>query len=172
MAVVESEVAKLESRADAIKKRVIHEKAMTFHSQALPKPNKVTQPYKSTFFSESKPLRTNKSSEVRHQQHLKEISAVDTNRDVVFGQEERFPDGKPSTEFKYKINRSFDFSSSIIDEESETMIYESRYSPDRKGKYYRGASIGRGYKTDFTKLREKCPGVGSYMLPTIWDRYK
>lgn len=37
--------------------------------------------------------------------------------------------------------------------------------------YYKGASIGRGNKLDFTALQKSTPGVGGYNLPSIWDRY-
>ena len=37
--------------------------------------------------------------------------------------------------------------------------------------YYRGASIGKGDKSDFTSLQKSTPGVGGYNLPSIWDRY-
>lgn len=37
--------------------------------------------------------------------------------------------------------------------------------------YYRGASIGKGNKTDFTSMVKDNPGPGGYHLPSIWDRY-
>lgn len=37
------------------------------------------------------------------------------------------------------------------------------------GKYYKGASIGKGGKYDFTKER-KSPGVGTYHIPSIFDK--
>jgi hypothetical protein len=45
------------------------------------------------------------------------------------------------------------------------------YKQSRVNKYYRGASIGRGSKHDFTEMGKGRPGVGEYFLPTIWDRY-
>jgi len=36
---------------------------------------------------------------------------------------------------------------------------------------YKGASIGRGSKQDFTAVGSGKPGVGEYYLPSIWDRY-
>lgn len=38
-------------------------------------------------------------------------------------------------------------------------------------KYYKGAGMGFGFKTDFTKEAKENPGVGNYQLPSIWDRY-
>ncbi len=37
--------------------------------------------------------------------------------------------------------------------------------------YYRGASIGVGDRSDFTKRQRSNRGVGVYNLPSIWDRY-
>jgi hypothetical protein len=37
--------------------------------------------------------------------------------------------------------------------------------------FYKGASIGKGQKHDFTTLQKQNPGVGVYHLPSIWDRY-
>lgn len=37
--------------------------------------------------------------------------------------------------------------------------------------YYRGASIGKADKSDFTSQYKSNPGVGVYNLPCIWDRY-
>lgn len=76
------------------------------------------------------------------------------NKDIIFGKAHRFPDKKPFTEFKYNINRTFDFRTDKLDETE--ILFESRTkqitgNPSRK-RYYRGASIGKGYKTDFTKI--------------------
>ena len=38
-------------------------------------------------------------------------------------------------------------------------------------KHYRGASIGIGQKTDFTRYFRGNPGVGNYKLPSLFDRY-
>lgn len=38
-------------------------------------------------------------------------------------------------------------------------------------KYYKGASIGRGGKYDFTFFYRDNPGVGQYKLPSIFDKY-
>ena len=46
-----------------------------------------------------------------------------------------------------------------------------RFINKRVNKYYRGASLGYGNKLDFTKGNKFNPGVGKYVLPTIWDRY-
>lgn len=40
----------------------------------------------------------------------------------------------------------------------------------QKGKVYRGAGMGFGWKTDFAKENEDKPGVGSYHLPSIFDK--
>ena len=48
--------------------------------------------------------------------HHKEISVVSPNKDIIFGKAERFPFQKPKTEFKYNINRSFDFRIDKFDE--------------------------------------------------------
>jgi hypothetical protein len=36
---------------------------------------------------------------------------------------------------------------------------------------HRGAFIGYGGKHDFTKDHEISPGVGKYMIPSVWDKY-
>ena len=38
------------------------------------------------------------------------------------------------------------------------------------GKFYKGAGLGYGDKTDFSG-QKSIPGVGNYQLPSIWDRY-
>ena len=45
------------------------------------------------------------------------------------------------------------------------MVLKEKHS----GKFYRGASIGYGDKTDF--VHKGSPGIGKYKLPSIWDRY-
>ncbi len=43
------------------------------------------------------------------------------------------------------------------------------FKEKHSGKFYRGASVGYGDKTDFA--HKGSPGVGRYKLPSIWDRY-
>jgi hypothetical protein len=66
---------------------------------------------------------------------------------------------------------------SYIDKQNQNVSYirEEKRDFDFKDKharvYYRGASIGRGDKYDFTNQYKSNPGVGVYNLPCIWDRY-
>ena len=46
-----------------------------------------------------------------------------------------------------------------------------KFYDDQSKKYYKGASIGKGSKTDFTSVYRGNPGVGNYKLPSIFDRY-
>ena len=50
-------------------------------------------------------------------------------------------------------------------EDMSEMVMKEKHS----GKFYRGASIGYGDKTDFA--HKGSPGIGKYKLPSIWDRY-
>jgi hypothetical protein len=64
-----------------------------------------------------------------------------------------------------------------VDKQNQNVSYlrEEKRDFDFKDKhakvYYRGASIGRGDKYDFTNQYKSNPGVGVYNLPCIWDRY-
>lgn len=42
---------------------------------------------------------------------------------------------------------------------------------DSSKNYYKGASMGKGEKIDFTVPYRGNPGVGNYRLPSIFDRY-
>lgn len=66
---------------------------------------------------------------------------------------------------------------SYVDRQNQNVSYirEEKRDFDFKDKhakvYYRGASIGKGDKHDFTNQYKSNPGVGVYNLPCIWDRY-
>ena len=77
------------------------------------------------------------------------------NNDIVFGKEKRFAiyQDRQNDRVTYLGDRSFEF----------------QYPATKK--HYRGASMGLGRKTDFTKEVKENPGVGNYQLPSIWDRY-
>jgi hypothetical protein len=49
--------------------------------------------------------------------------------------------------------------------------YQMDFKDPHAKAYYKGASIGKGSKLDFTNLHRSNPGVGVYNLPSIWDRY-
>ena len=43
---------------------------------------------------------------------------------------------------------------------------------DFENKINKGAFIGYGNKSDFTKIVQRNPGVGRYQIPSLWDKYK
>ena len=87
---------------------------------------------------------------------LQRRSVVNSNNTVRFTRESRFFD---NLEDKKNPNVCYQGVSNMDFKDSKSM------------KYYRGASIGRGSKYDFTEQGKGRPGVGEYFLPTIWDRY-
>lgn len=48
------------------------------------------------------------------------------------------------------------------------MVRESDFDVKRK----RGAYIGYGDKHDFTKEIRANPGIGKYVIPSLWDKYQ
>lgn len=64
---------------------------------------------------------------------------------------------------------------SYQDRQNERISYlrdrSFQFKSPETGKYYRGAGLGYGGKTDFAKQKQSVPGVGNYKLPSIWDRY-
>ena len=46
-----------------------------------------------------------------------------------------------------------------------------KFLEEHSHKYYKGASIGKGEKSDFARPYRENPGVGNYRLPSIFDRY-
>lgn len=68
------------------------------------------------------------------------------------------------------FNRSprFDDRKNNYEADSFSFKPESDFEVKRK----RGASIGYGDKSDFTKQYERAPGVGRYQIPSVWDKYK
>ena len=82
------------------------------------------------------------------------MSVLHSNGDVVFPKEERF-----------QIYQ---------DKQTNVISYSKLKSPqflDGSKRWYRGASFGKGSKTDFTVPFRGNPGVGNYRLPSIFDRY-
>ena len=77
------------------------------------------------------------------------------NGDVVFPQEKRF-----------QIYQ--DKQTNII---SYSKLSTMQFKSPTTRQYYKGASFGKGEKTDFTLYHKKNPGVGQYKLPGIFDRY-
>jgi len=61
------------------------------------------------------------------------------------------------------------------DKQSQIVSYSRlpsmKFEEQQSKKYYRGASIGNGHKTNFTEQYKSNPGVGQYKLPSIFDRY-
>ena len=80
---------------------------------------------------------------------------VHENNDVVFPKEKRFQ--------LYQ-----DKQTNII---SYSKLSTMKFFDNNSKQYYRGASFGKGEKTDFTHQYRYNPGVGHYKLPSIFDRY-
>lgn len=61
------------------------------------------------------------------------------------------------------------------DKQSQIISYSRlssmKFEEQTSKKYYKGASIGNGSKTDFSEQYRSNPGVGQYKLPSIFDRY-
>lgn len=61
------------------------------------------------------------------------------------------------------------------DKQTDVISYSKLPSMQFDGEYtkrkYRGASFGKGQKTDFARPFRYNPGVGDYKLPSIFDRY-
>ncbi len=54
---------------------------------------------------------------------------------------------------------------------SYSRLPDMKFEEQHSHKYYKGASIGKGTKADFTLYYKQNPGVGQYKLPSIFDRY-
>ena len=85
----------------------------------------------------------------------KKVSVVHQNNDIFMPREKRFQiyQDKQTNIISYSKLSSMKF-----------------FDPSSK-KYYKGAAIGKGEKTDFTYQYRHNPGVGDYKLPSIFDRY-
>lgn len=61
------------------------------------------------------------------------------------------------------------------DKPSDVVSYSKlpsmKFEEQQSKKYYKGASMGKGNKSDFTEYYRHNPGVGQYKLPSIFDRY-
>lgn len=93
----------------------------------------------------------------RSRRHFNKPSVVHHNSNIFTPSEQRFlvyqDRQNPIVSYIREEKRDFDFR----DKHSQV--------------YYKGASIGKGDKHDFTSLYRGNPGVGDYTLPCIWDRY-
>lgn len=85
----------------------------------------------------------------------KRVSVIHNNGDVVFPSEKRFMN--------------------YVDKQTNIISYSKlpsmKFEEEHSKKYYKGASIGVGNKSDFTAYYRYNPGVGQYKLPSIFDRY-
>ena len=82
------------------------------------------------------------------------MSVLHSNGEIVMSSERRFQnyEDRPSNVVSYSKLPSMKFS-------------------DGQSKVYKGASLGYGSKVDFSQQNKDSPGVGSYRLPSIFDRY-
>jgi hypothetical protein len=84
------------------------------------------------------------------------VSVVNHNTKIFMPTERRF------LEYRDKQNNNVSYL-----RERNSMDFKNEHAKV----YYKGASIGKGNKLDFTALQKSTPGVGGYNLPSIWDRY-
>ena len=106
-------------------------------------------------FLDSSPRNSLNGSLLKSSLNLKN-SVLNSNNRIKFAKEERFfsnLEDKKNPYVSYQGPGNLDFKDS------------------RANKYYKGASIGRGSKHDFSHDGKGRPGVGEYFLPSIWDRY-
>ena len=88
----------------------------------------------------------------------KRPSVVNQNSNIFTPTEKRF---------QHYVDRENTNCSYLRDRDTPVFDFMENHSKN----YYRGASIGKGNKSDFTAERRHSPGVGNYTLPSIWDRY-
>lgn len=95
------------------------------------------------------------SSQMLGTSRRKKISILQRNSDIFAPTQKRFTDYN-------------DKQTNII---SYSKLPSMQFMDSTTKQYYRGASFGKGQKTDFARVFKGNPGVGDYRLPSIFDRY-